>query len=282
MVYSYYPGCTLKNKASKLDYFARACAEKLGFTLEELPEWQCCGGVFPMAKDEVATKLASVRAMAAARDSGRELITLCSACYNVFKQVNNAIVEDEDFHNRVNNYLRTDEVQYDGETKVVHYLEVIRDVIGFDKLAEIVKQSSPDGVSRLKGKKIGAYYGCLMLRPGKIMQFDDPENPKILEDFIRALGAEPVVYAQRNECCGAYTMFEDESIPEKRSAAILGNAQEQGAECLVTSCPLCRYNLIKNAEGKDGMPSVVYFTELLAQALGIEASEEKLKEAYYG
>lgn len=268
MTYSYFPGCTLKNKAVDLDIYARKSAQALGFSLEEIAEWQCCGGEYPMAEDEVASKLSSVRALAAARDSGKDLITLCSACYNVLKQVNNDIATDGDFALKANNYLKLDGIEYHGEAKVVHYLEVLRDVVGWDNVKKAVKNP-------LTGKKIGAYYGCLLLRPGKVLQLDDPENPKILEDFIKALGGTPVIYAQRNECCGAYTMFEDKSIPERRAQKILSNAEDFGADFLVTSCPLCRYNLEKNKGGSK--LDVIYFTELLASALGLK--EEKKEGA---
>lgn len=263
MTYSYFPGCTLKNKAIELDAYARASAKALGFELEEIQDWQCCGGVYPMASDEIAPKLSSVRALADARDHGQDLVTLCSACYNVLKQTNLAMTNDENMILRANNYLKADNIQYNGEAKVLHFLEILRDVVGWDKVKAAVKNP-------LKDKKIGAYYGCLLLRPGKVMQFDDPENPQILEDFIKAIGATPVIYAQRNECCGAYAMFEDKSIPENRTKAIITNAQDFGAELLVTSCPLCRYNLIKNQ--KDTNLDVVYFSELLAEALGIKDS----------
>ncbi len=259
--YSYFPGCTLKNKAKDLDAYARASAEALGFTLQEITDWQCCGGEYPLAKNEIATKLSSVRALADARDAGQDLVTLCSACYNVIKQVNNDMQTDENIILKANNYLKQDGIEYHGETKVVHFLEILRDEIGWDNVKKAVKNP-------LKGKKIGAYYGCLLLRPGKVLQFDDPENPQIIEDFIKAIGATPVIYAQRNECCGAYTALEDASIPAKRTEAILANAEEQGADFLVTSCPLCRYNLIKNK--KDSKLDVIYFTELLAEALGVK------------
>lgn len=261
MNYSYFPGCTLKNKAKDLDMYARSAAAALGFELNEIEEWQCCGGVYPMGTNEIASKLPSVRALAAARDAGTPLVTLCSACYNVIKQVNNDMQNDENLILKVNNYLAQDGIEYHGETKVLHFLEVLRDEIGWDKVKAAVKNP-------LTGKKIGAYYGCLLLRPGKVLEFDDPENPQILEDFIKALGATPVIYGQRNECCGAYAAFEDESIPVKRASSILANAQDMGADFLVTSCPLCRYNLIKN---KGNSPlDVVYFTELLAEALGVK------------
>lgn len=266
ITYSYFPGCTLKNKAKDLDVYARASAEALGFTLKEIPEWQCCGGTYPLAKDEIASKLSSVRALAAARDAGEDLVTICSACYNVIKQVNADMQNDQNVILKVNNYLKADDIQYNGEAKILHFLEVLRDVVGWDNVKAAVKNP-------FKGKKIGAYYGCLLLRPGKVLQFDDPENPQILEDFIKAIGGTPVIYSQRNECCGAYTMFEDKSIPLVRAQKILGNAQDMGADFLVTSCPLCRYNLIKNKA--EGQPDVIYFTELLAEALGVKEAVEK-------
>ncbi len=270
ITYSYFPGCTLKNKAKELDACARKSAEALGFTLEEIPDWQCCGGTYPLAKDEIATKLSSVRALADAKSSGHDLVTLCSACYNVLKQVNDDMQHDENVILKVNNYLQKDDITYHGETKVIHFLEVLRDTVGWDNVKKAVKNP-------FKGKKIGAYYGCLLLRPGKVLQFDDPENPKILEDFITAIGATPVIYAQRNECCGAYAAFEDAAIPQKRAAAILANAEDQGADFLVTSCPLCRYNLIKNRG--DSRLDVIYFTELLAQALGVADSAQEALHA---
>ena len=165
---------------------------------------------------------------------------------------------DEDFASHVNRYMAPE--SYDGSARVLHYLEMLRDVVGFETLKEKV-------VNPLSGKKIAAYYGCLLLRPGQTMQMDDVENPTILEDFIRALGAEPVIYAQRNECCGGYVAMEDPASAQKKSKKVLDSASSHGAELIVTACPLCRYNLEKNGESE--MP-VVYFTELLAEALGVK------------
>lgn len=259
MVFSYFPGCTLKTKAKELDLYTRKSAEALGIALEELPEWQCCGAVYPQAKDEIATKLSSIRSLAAARDLGNDLVTVCSACHHVIKRVNHDMQTDEDIVLRANNYLQLEQ-PYHGETRVLHYLEVLRDTVGFDELAKKV-------VHPLAGRKIGAYYGCLLLRPGREMEFDNPENPTILEDFIRALGAEPVIYANRNECCGGYVTLENKPVAVKRASAVTASAEANGAECLITACPLCMYNLRENAEGD--MP-VYYFTELLAEALGVK------------
>lgn len=258
MKVSYYPGCTLRTKAKQLDLYARKSAEALGITMEEIENWQCCGGVFSTAKDEIATKLSSVRALAEAAKKEQILVTVCSACHNVIKQTNHAMQNDADFAMHVNRYMAPE--SYDGSARVLHYLEMLRDVVGFDTLKEKV-------VNPLSGKKIAAYYGCLLLRPSQTMQMDDAENPTILEDFIRALGAEPVIYAQRNECCGGYVAMEDPASAQKKSKKVLDSAASHGAELIVTACPLCRYNLEKNGESE--LP-VVYFTELLAEALGVK------------
>ncbi len=259
MIYSYYPGCTLKTKAKDLDAYGRKSAEALGVTLEELPDWQCCGAVYPMASDEIATKLSAVRALAFAKEKSQPLVTLCSACHHVIKRVNNDMQTKEDIAMKVNNYLGLDEA-YNGETEVIHYLEMLRDKIGFDELKKKV-------VNPLTGRKIAAYYGCMLLRPGKEMQFDDPENPTVMEDFIKAIGAEPIVYAFRNECCGGYMTMNDKSLACKMANKVVASAKAKGAEEIITACPLCLYNLKENS---DGSLPVYYFTELLAEALGVK------------
>ncbi len=258
MKVSYFPGCTLKNKAKDLDLYAYKSAEALGVTLEEIENWQCCGGVFTTAKNEVATKLSSVRALKEASDKEQPLVTVCSACHNVIKQTNHAMQNDKEFSDKVNRYMANDG-GYTGEAEVYHYLEMLRDLVGFDALKEKV-------VNPLKGKKIAAYYGCLLLRPSGVMKMDDPENPSIMEDFIKALGADPVIYAKRNECCGGYVSVESPELAKKSSNSIVDNAKAQGAEMIITACPLCKYNLVKN--GAD--IQVVYITELLAEALGVK------------
>ena len=262
MEFCYYPGCTLKTKAKDLDTCARSAAQALGVTMTEVPDWQCCGAVYPMARDEIATRLASVRALRCAGERRQSLLTLCSACHHVIKRVNHDMHTDADIRAKVNNYMRPD-TEYAGETRVVHYLEMLRDTVGFDELRKKVK-------APLTGKKIAAYYGCLLLRPSAVMQLDDPENPTIMEDLIRSMGAQPVVYPYRNECCGGYITIENNAVAAEMCKNILDSAVEKGAEAIITACPLCLYNLKKN--GKHALP-VYYFTELLAQALEAGAVE---------
>ena len=264
MKYSYYPGCTLRTKAKDLDAYARVSAKALGVELIEIEDWQCCGGVYPMGSDEIATKLSSVRALNAAKEKGQALVTMCSACHHVIKRVNDDMKNVEDICTRANNYMGLKE-PYKGETEVLHFLEVLRDNVGFEEIQKKV-------VKPFAGRKIGAYYGCLLLRPGKILGFDDPENPTIIEDFIRAIGGEPVIYPYRNECCGGYISLKEKEMAKNMCDKIMESAEGFGAEILVTACPLCMYNL-----NKSGRLPVVYFTKLLAEALGV-ADEVNVKE----
>lgn len=211
------------------------------------------------ATDEIATKLSAVRALASAKAQEKQLVTLCSACHHVIKRVNHDMQTREDMASKVNNYLQLEE-PYHGEAEVLHYLEVLRDKIGFAELKK--KVTNP-----LKGRKIAAYYGCMLLRPSREMQFDDPENPTILEDFIKAIGAEPVVYPYRNECCGGYMTMNDKDLACKMADKVMTSAKMKGAEEIITACPLCLYNLDRNSS--EELP-VHYFTELLAEALGVK------------
>ena len=208
MKISYYPGCTLKTKAKDLDRYARASAGVLGVEMEEIENWQCGGGVYNTARDEIATKLSAIRALAYAKENGGKLLTLCSACHNVLKRVNDDMKNEENVRLKANNYLAA-ETPYAGETQVIHYLEMLRDEVGFEEIAKKVVNPI--------GKKIGAYYGCLLLRPSKVMAFDDPENPQLIEKLIAALGAEPCIFPERNECCGGYTVMDDPNTAAKTS-----------------------------------------------------------------
>jgi len=135
--------------------------------------------------------------------------------------------------------------------------------VGFDEIRR--KTIKP-----FKDMKIAAYYGCMLLRPSTVMQFDNPENPSIMEDFISAIGATPVKFPYRNECCGGYLAIEDRDASRKASSNVIQYAAKHGAEALITACPLCLYNLNELSKNGAGKIPVYYFTELLAEALGVK------------
>jgi heterodisulfide reductase subunit B2 len=265
--YSYYPGCTLKTKAKAYEDTTLQTAKALGLELAEVEEWQCCGALYPLNTDEFFPLLSPVRSLAQAKAATNEkLVTLCAGCYNVFKRTNRTMRQDGEVRRKINDYLEED---YMGEVDVVHYLEVLKNDIGFDVLAEKVKK-------KLEGRKIAPYYGCLLLKPRSEMDFDDVENPTMFEEFLQALGATVIDYPYKTECCGSYLSMANEEVAATAVGRILTSAFKNGAEALIVACPLCKYNLEeyqKDLKEIPGYPAtdipVYYFTELLAEALDV-------------
>ena len=262
MSYLYFPGCTLKDKAaSAMEKTALMAAVELGLTLEEIDEWQCCGAVYPLTDDELITLVSPARTLYAAKD--RPVVTLCSACHHVLKRTGQRLASDKDARDKISSFL---EEEYPGDISVLHYLELLRNELGWKALKEEVKKP-------LEGRKLAAYYGCMLLRPAKEMAFDNPERPRIMEDFLQALGAEVITFPFRNKCCGAYLAVTEKQVMEDASNNIVKMALEYGAEELTTACPLCRYNLEQTSTVKEGKIKISFFSEPLAEALNLEVQE---------
>ena len=266
----YYPGCTLNTVAKSFDESARDSAMTLGFEMCELKEWNCCGAGFPLTPDNIMGLAAPTKVLSNAKQAGDRVTTLCSVCYNVLKRTNKVIREDKERRKVVTEFM---ELDYDGSVDVVHYLEVLRDTVGFDKVKELVKRP-------LKGIKAAAYYGCMLLRPGEGIGIDDAEAPTIIEDLLKALGCEPVDFPDKIECCGAHLAMGRTDVVRRLSGKVMASAANSGAELIVTSCPLCQYNLDESQDGVASSVSgytpvpIVYFTQVLGLALG--QSEDKL------
>lgn len=260
----YYPGCTLNTVAKNFDESAKAAAVAVGFEMEDIKQWNCCGATFPLTPDNVMGLTAPAKVLSNASREGDTLTTLCSVCYNVLKRTNKVIKDNKEKRGVINSFI---EEEYDGSLNVVHFLEVLRDKVGFGKVREAVKRP-------LKGIKTAAYYGCMLLRPFEDMGIDNAEKPTVFEDLLKAIGAEPVDFPNKIECCGAHLSMNNEAIVEKLSGNVMTSAVGSGAELIVTSCPLCQYNLEKsqskvasNTSGYRPVP-VVYFTQVLGLALG--------------
>ncbi|MBD3278054.1 MAG: disulfide reductase [Candidatus Aegiribacteria sp.] len=290
---AYYPGCALNERSSHLDRSARDAVEKLDFQLDELEEWTCCGAVPPVSEERVMNLIAPSRILKDVRDSGRDLlVTICDFCYNTLKRTNYSIKSDSIIQKRVNAFLADDEperaytekddeewIDYTGEVNVVHLMEYLRDVVGYDEITRKLKRS-------LEGIKIAPYYGCVMLRPQDEIQLDDPENPTIIEDFVSSLNAEPVKYPYRTECCGSYLSVSSPDASTRLCYRILTSARKNGAEAMAVSCPLCFYNLDSRQKAiAEAYPDfkpipVFYFTQLLSVAMGVEIGRQGFERHY--
>jgi heterodisulfide reductase subunit B len=283
MKFPYYPGCTLKDRTSQLEATALASAEKLGVQLEEIPNWTCCGAVYPVSETKIVNLVAPFRILKEVHEAGGDkLVTICDFCYNVLKRANRAITDDPVKRKRMNDFLRDDDRrwaaseqkvgegrEYDGSVAVLHYLQMLRDEVGFETIAAAV-------VNPLRDLKVASYYGCNLLRPPAEMEFDDPEDPRIMEDFLDHLGAQALDFPYRIECCGSFLSLSSPQAARRLCHTILESARKNGADAIMLSCPMCFYNLEQKQKELDKhfpgfvtMP-VFFFTQLLALALGVD------------
>jgi len=269
--YLYFPGCTLRTMAKDFDASAKATARALGFELKEMDGWLCCGAVFSNVNDNLMTRAGPNRILSRAQKEGNTLATLCAGCYNVLKRTTFHATHTLAPQQTINAF---NEEPFSGGVEVVHFLEILRDRIGFEKVEKAVK-------APLKGLPVGAYYGCLLLRPPGEMNFDDPHRPSILEDLLISIGCTPIDYPARTQCCGSYLSIGSSKYSEPLSRDIVRSAQNCGAKVITVSCPLCKYNLEtgqsrKAIDNSEGYLPVIYFTQLLGLALGLDPKQLEL------
>ena len=266
MKVTYYPGCTLKANAKNFEDSALYALEQLDIDVEELPRWNCCGTVYSLATDDLIHHMAPIRNLIRVKESGsNRVMTLCAMCYNTLKRANIRMKDDPESLEKINQVMYKEEIDYEGDVEVYHLLELLRDEIQFNNLAQ--KITKP-----LKNLKVACYYGCMLVRPGEV-GFDDPENPVVMEDFVRALGGEPIDFPYKTECCGSYQTVDKTDIVAERTNQIVNSAKNRGADVIASSCPLCVFNLDHRQKQTaqiyqdfEGLP-ILYFTQLLALAL---------------
>jgi len=184
--------------------------------------------------------------------------------------------EQPDNRDKLNAFIEAD---YQGDLEVLDAVQVLRDEIGFDRVAEAVKRP-------LTGLRVASFYGCMVLRPPEEVAYDDPENPHVLDDLVAALGAEPVDYPHKTECCGAYLAVKSPEATNKMVYTILASAKANGAEAMITNCPLCQYNLDFQQTTVAWQQTslrpfpIFYFSQLLGLALGLDVSHYRLDGHY--
>lgn len=262
----YFPGCALKDQARAYEEATLAALAALGYEVQELPRWNCCGTVYALAQDDLMRHVGPVRNLIRAQEQGAsELLTLCAMCYNTLNR-SALFVRNLENLRRLNAFMDEEE-DYRGGVRVLHLVQLLSE-IGQERLAWAAKNG-------LFGLRIGAYYGCTLLRP-KEVAVDHPERPEIVEGILAALGAEPVFFPERVECCGAYLTVTKAEAVRLRVGSILLSAAQNGAELLVTACPLCHFNLRERRPlGAPNLP-VFYLGEVLAWALGAQPIPEEI------
>jgi len=264
--YTYFPGCSSNASAKALGMSVRAIEKPLDMALLELDDWTCCGSTPYGSLDEDEALLVAARNLALAEKKGLDLVTPCSSCFVVLHKANLHLKEDEKSRAMINRALAAANLEFHGNIKVRLLPEVIFHDITPDGLAKKVTRN-------LNGLKVASYYGCQMVRP---YGFDNPESPTSLDKIVESLGGTAVPFQFKNRCCGGSLIIPEESSALNLMRKILANAAENGAECLITPCPLCQMNLdayrIK-VNGKFGTHfniPVLFVSQLIGLALGLD------------
>ncbi len=265
-----YPGCSLESTAKEYLDSTVVVAKALGIELEEIPDWICCGSTPAHMADELLSISLPAYNLQQAKQMDAEGVTVaCASCYSRLRAANYAVTTDTGKREKVGKVLGED---YAGDVPVSHLLEPIGDIIKLPEFEARLKQ-------KLSGLKVASYYGCLLVRPPGITGFDDTEDPQSMDRVVKAVGAEPVDWRSKVECCGAALAFARPEIVEKLSGQILQDARDCGADVVLVACPLCHSNLdlrqcdIEKYLGVDLEIPVLYFTQLLGLALGISCKE---------
>ena len=263
MKLAYYPGCSSHGSAADYDRSARAVAGALALELVDVPEWNCCGASSAHGADHRLALYLPGRNLAVAAGMGMGgLVTPCAACYSRLNRAHHWLGEDR---RRWLELSAAVGLPYNDVGKPRSLLEVVVGDVGLEVVAAQVRRP-------LKGLKAAAYYGCLMLKPPEVARFDDPENPRSMDDLLQALGAQPVRWGFKTECCGASLSVSRPELVEKLVGDILDNASAAGAECVVTACPMCQANLEQRRSERHRLP-VFYFTDLAGIAFGLSPRE---------
>jgi succinate dehydrogenase / fumarate reductase cytochrome b subunit len=273
--YAYYTGCAAKGVCPELDQATKAVCQALDIELVELTSSSCCGaGV--IGELEYDTQLAmNARNLAMAEQRGMDMMTICGTCQGVLSRANHDL-KDTATRERINEVIIDSGGVYNGTIAPKHLLWILIKDYGLAKLERAV-------TNPLNHLKVGPFYGCYILRPSEYLSFDDPYNPTSLEGLIRALGADPVDYEGRTKCCGFPIVLENEQSAMKMVGTHLLDAQDNGAHCLVTPCPLCHMNLDlyqgkaeKEMDREIGLP-ILHLPQLIGLALGLAPESLGLK-----
>jgi len=274
--YLLFLGCVIPYRVSSYEISTRKILDKLGVELVEMPDFTCCGFPLDPVNHEMMLTLAA-RNLSLAEQQNLNIMTLCNGCFGVLNHVNKELKKDRKLRARVNEYLKEIGMEFSGTTTVKHLIHVLSEDVGFEKIRESVQKP-------LNPLKVAVHTGCHVLRPAKYVGSDDPEDPTLLKELVRATGAECLDYIDENECCGNPIIGVNSQIPLQLARHKLNNIKAVGAQALITVCPFCHmmYDLhqprIERAfNEKFGIP-VLHYPQLLGLAMGMTPDELAVKD----
>lgn len=268
--YSFFPGCSQLSSAKEYGVSAEAVAEALGLRLEPLKDWNCCGASSAHMTNHLLSVSLPGRDLALAREKGRDLVVVCASCYNNLRSARDQILGEAKLAAEVRDIVgRNPRFEH----RIITLLDLIMEEVGLEELGRRVRKP-------LTGLRPVSYYGCLMSRPRGMMDNDDPDNPISMDELLSTIGADVRPWSYKADCCGGSLSLTRTDIVVTLVSRLFDAAEEAGANCIVTACPMCLANLeMRQKEGKltfsveHDLP-VFFFTELLGLALGLDAAPE--------
>ncbi len=278
MKVAYYKGCLASLSAKELDTSTQALAPKLGIELDELESVTCCGaGDIHEAEPDYYLHL-NARILAYAEATGCDtLMTICNVCTLNLRQANHQLQGDEALRIRVSENLeKVGAPPYGGSVEVKHLLWLIAEGDGYEKLKQVAHKG-------LKGLKVAPFYGCQILRPSKLLGFEDPDRPHSLEAIIEACGGEAIDYPAKIKCCGFPIIQAREETALGELIQPIQQSIEAGADAMVTPCPLCHLSLdawqskLERQTGERFRMPILHLSQLVGVAAGLDDSELKFK-----
>lgn len=255
MRYAYYPGCTIETTSAEFGLSTDAVCDALGIELLEIDDWNCCGASSAHSLNHELSVILPGRNVARAQEAGLDIVTPCPACYQNSLSADQAFREDEEWRRRMEALL---DFRYTGQARPRHLLDVLSHDVGVDAIREKVLRP-------LKGLKVACYYGCVLVRPPELTGWDDPENPTTMDRLMEVIGAEPVEWSYKVDCCGASLTLCRSEVVVNLSSGLVDRAQEAGADCIASACGICQVNLDTRQAIEKKMP-IFYFTELMGLA----------------
>ena len=259
MEFSYYPGCSLHATGLEYDTSTRAVFESFGVRLVEIEGWVCCGASSAHSVSaDLALNLPAINVALAQEASHGDLLAPCAACFNRTKAADYALRNDPAQRKQIEQAVN---FTFTGTVHIRNPLDVVINDIGLDAVASHVTRP-------LTALKVVSYYGCLLVRPPHLMEFDDPENPTVMNRIVRTLGADVKDWSYATDCCGGSASLPRVDIATRLVSGLAQHAREAGAEAIVTACPLCQMNLEMRQAEKPNVP-IFYFTELMGLAFGL-------------
>ncbi len=266
--YAYFPGCSLESTASEYNLSVKAVSFSLGIELVEIPEWNCCGASAGHSVNRRLAQALAGRNLALAEKTGLDVMLACPACYIRFRTTYQEVKDDPSRQKEIENLTG---LHYQASCRIKHLLDIIYNDVGLENVkAQVIRP--------LQNLKVVCYYGCYLVRPPKVVGFDDPENPQIMDKILQALGVEVRDWSGKVDCCGGSLSLNKKAIAGKLVNDIIEMARKAGAEAIVTACPLCQSNLETRQNGKMDKLPIIYFTEMMGLAIGIPEARSWMKK----